>query len=602
SVTPGLITFAFGLIKVIGLDGRMTEEAGLEYAGLKINEAREKFVSWLKEQGLYIKEEEVDNNVGTSDRFGDIVESLPMDQWFIDVNKKIPGRGKSLKELMQAVVTSGHNNDKNKIIAIKPERYHESYLHWIENLRDWCISRQIWWGHRIPVWYCDDCKEIFFNDSANPTCPRCQSIKTHQDEDTLDTWFSSGLWTFSTLGWPDDTQDMKDFHPTDWMQMGYEILFFWMARMILMTTYVLDDIPFKEVFIHGILRDKNGKKFSKSLGNGIDPLDVVAKYGTDALRFCLLKSAGNGNDAKFYEEKVESARNFVNKFWNISRFIFQAVEDVKFVEKEPEAKTFADRWILTELKKTINAVDQSLDKHEFSYACDQLYDFTWDYFADWYLEISKVEKNKDEILLYVLQNLIRLWHPMMPFITEELWKYFATGKMLMISSWPETQSTTGDAVKLNKEVDLFVEVIKAIRNLRSENKIEPAKMVNAVIYAKDNARFISEQLPIIQKLARLDQVEIKEAGEKPEQSIGAMVGGVEIFILLAGLIDVEAEKKRLTKELEQTDELVSRLSVKLSNGEFVNNAPVAIVEKEKAKLAEQQEKLNKLKEQLASLK
>lgn len=743
-----------GLIQVIGPDGKMTESAGSAYQGLSINEAREKFVEWLKASDLYISEEEITNNVGTSDRFGDIVEALPMEQWFIDVDKDIPGRGISLKGLMKNAVTVGHNNDLEKKITIIPERFHNTYLHWIDNLRPWCISRQIWWGHRIPVWYRQqnlpmpegeksEAKrgwEMKLNDvityeniekgtkTIETRVGRERSeleknwedfkvgdsikfslvegkeeneIKTGlvkkiskichfnnldelfggldiskfsyvdeneyrkwaeenfseriekygiwtfelvnanenmkemivsdaqpegegwiQEEDTLDTWFSSGAWTFSTLGWPssakatagDAQTDLEKYHPTTWMQMGYEILFFWMARMILMTTYALDDIPFKDVYIHGILRDKNGKKFSKSLGNGLDPIETIKQYGTDALRLSLIKGITPGNDARFYEEKVEGARNFVNKLWNISRYILQSTENARLVEDMPEAKTLADKWVLNKLNATIESATQALDQSNFSLASEILYDFTWSDFADWYLEIAKVEGDKDEILLYTLQTILKLWHPFIPFVTEEIWKHLdlpaqAGKEMIMVAKWPSfapaftevmagKKATAGDA---QVEFDLIKDIITSIRNLRSENKIEPAKLVDVTIIAGDKKDLIESQIEIIKKLARCEII-IAEKGSKPENSIGTVIGGVEIYISLAGLVDIEAEKQRLQKEIDMAQNYIKGIELKLANEDFIAHAPEAVVNGEKNKLKTTQDKLEKLQDQLSNLK
>jgi len=601
-----------GIIPVISPDGRMLPAAGKDYSGLTILQAREKFVHWLKEKNLFISEEEIEHNVGLSDRFGDVVEALPMEQWFVDVNKVIPGRNKSLKDLMREAATIGHNGDKNKIIKITPERFADAYLRWIDNLRDWCISRQIWWGHRIPIWYCDECKEIFYSNTTPAACPKCNSKKLHQDEDTLDTWFSSGAWTFSTLGWPEQTEDMRKFHPTSWMQMGYEILFFWMARMILMTTYALDDIPFYEVYFHGILRDKNGRKFSKSLGNGLDPLEVSAKYGTDALRLSLIKGVSAGNDSRFYEEKVSAGRNFVNKLWNISRYILSAVSESRIIETKPEALTLADKWILNKLKLTVQEVTRRLDQSDFSGASEVLSVFTWSDFADWYLEISKIEKNKDEILLYILQNLLKLWHPFIPFVTEEIWQNFDHG-LLMVEDWPKASEVAGllNSIKnlfkssggeeVAYDFELIKEIIGAIRNLRMENKISPAQLAKVTVLSVGKSELVSQQSEIIKKLSRLDELNIAKEGEKPLSSAVQVIDGAEIYLNLSGLVDVEAEKSRLSKEIEAVQHYVKSLELKLSDKEFISHAPDAVVAGEKNKFDQAKEKLDKLKNQLGSL-
>jgi len=610
-----------GIIPVIGIDGRMLPAAGNDYEGLTILEAREKFVAWLKKKYLYISEEEIEHNVGISDRFKDIVEALPMDQWFIDVNKEIPGRKKSLKDLMAEAVTVGHNRDKHKIIKIVPERFHNTYLSWIDNLHDWCISRQIWWGHRIPVWYCDDCQEAFFSVNQPENCPKCRSVKMHQDEDTLDTWFSSGAWTFSTLGWPsgisplgkpDKDSDLARFHPTTWMQMGYELLFFWMARMILMTTYALDDIPFKDVYIHGILRDKNGKKFSKSLGNGLDPLEVIEKYGTDALRLSLIKGVSAGNDSRYYEEKIEGARNFVNKLWNISRYVLSSVENPRVISARPQPKTQADKWILAKLDSAIRNIDEAFAKADFSGASDGLLEFTRDDFADWYLEISKIETGKDEILLYVLQNLLKLWHPFIPFVTEEIWSKLDNNNLLIVAIWPVSEAAKEGLIDNIRELlhlsheqaedfSLVQETIAALRNLRVENNIDAGKFAKAMIVSGKSADFLQSQKDIIMKLARLDDLLILGSGEKPKGSAAKVINGAEIYLDLAGLIDIEAEKARLEKESAEIGQYVRALEIKLGNSEFMDNAPKAVVAKEQEKLANAKEKLAKIKDQSESL-
>ncbi len=591
-----------GLIQVIGRDGKMTEEAGKEYVGLGINEAREKFVAYLQANNLLEKEEEITNSVGTSDRFGDIVEALPMEQWFIDVNKQIASRGRSLKELMREAVTVGHNGDNKKIVKIEPDRFQNVYLKWIDNLRDWNISRQIWWGHQIPIWYCD-CGHYFYSSNTPDSCPKCNGKNLKQDEDTLDTWFSSGTWTFSTLGWPSESNDLLKFHPTSWMQMGYEILFFWMARMILMSTYALDDIPFKEAYIHGILRDKNGKKFSKSLGNGLDPIEMINKYGTDALRLSLLKGTAPGNDARFYEEKIEGTRNFVNKLWNISRYILQSVESAEIIKSEPESKTLSDQWILSQLNKTIDQATKYLNESQFSLAIEVLTDFTWNDFADWYLEIAKIEGDKNQILLYILQNLMKVWHPFCPFITEEIWSNFNAG-MLMIENWPTSKEVDDKLVQ--SDFSLIKNIVSAIRNLRSENKIEPAKRISAIFLAnnEENKVIIESQREIIEHLARLNELTIDqqnpETPKKIENAAANVIDGIEIYLPLEGLVDLKAEAKRLTKEIEEIEKYCKGIEAKLSNQEFVANAPAAVVNKEKQKLAEGQEKLEKLRNQLAT--
>lgn len=584
------------LIPVIGADGKMTEAAGEKYQGLAIEQAREKFVEYLRANDLLTKEEDIVHNVGTSDRFSDIVEVIPMEQWFIDVNKKIPKCNKSLKDLMREAVITGHGGKKNKKITIVPERFDAQYLHWIDNLRDWCISRQIWWGHQIPVWYRN--KETY----VGTTPP--QGKGWQQDPDTLDTWFSSGLWTFSTLGWPKKTSDLKTFHPTSWMQMGYEILFFWMARMILMSTYALDDIPFKEVYIHGILRDKQGRKFSKSLGNGIDPIEVCQQYGTDALRLSLLLGISPGNDSRFYEEKVEGARNLVNKLWNISRYIMESsvVNDMVICKK----LSLADQWILDKFNQLIIDVTDHFENYQFSLAGEKLRDFTWNDLADWYLEISKIEKAKDGILAYILQNLLKLWHPFIPFVTEQIYQNFFTQNpedLLMVAQWPKPRKTA----KISKTNELSFEVLKTLisqlRHLRAIYHISLDKAIPVIMAASNEAdqKTLTDYSEIINRLAKVEIQGIQAKQKKPEQSAMIALGKIKVYLLIKDLIDINAEKKRLTADLEQTNSYVKNLKMKLNNKNFVKNAPQDIVAAEKAKLQSAESKIKQLNQYLKNL-
>ncbi len=561
------------IIKVIGEDGKMTKEAG-KYAGLSVFEAREKVVEELKKAKLFEKEEEIDQNVGTADRFGDVVEVLPMTQWFVAVNKKIPGRNKTLKDLMkEAVGTKGDS------VKITPRRFEKTYFNWIDNLRDWCISRQIYWGHRIPVWYKG--KEIKVSEKSS-------GKGWEQDPDTLDTWFSSGLWTFSTLGWPDKTKELKEFHPTNWMQMGHEILFFWMARMILMSEYALKEIPFKDVYIHGILRDEKGNKFSKSAGNAVDPLEVTAKYGTDALRLSLLSGVSPGQDQRFYADKVEGARNLVNKLWNISRYIIAASSK----KQETKKQTLADEWIFVKFNSLIKEVTDDLEKYNFSQAAEKLREFTWSDFADWYLEISKIEGGKEKILKEILEKLLILWHPFIPFVTEAVWNEMLGKKNLIVAKWPSADSPPArGGVRgggSEKQFEKIKNVITVIRNLRAENKIEPGKIINVEITSKDEKLF-SENSAIIEGLAKC-KINLKKS----------TTAAPKIKILIDEL-DKEKNKIRMKKELVEKEKYAEGLKKKLENKEFVSRAPQAVVDAEYEKLAKVEDEIKNLKEQLKNL-
>ncbi|HBU07504.1 MAG TPA: valine--tRNA ligase [Candidatus Magasanikbacteria bacterium] len=582
-----------GLIKVIGIDGKMTSEAGVDFVGKTVLEARDLVVEKLKAQGLLEAEEEIEQNVGTSDRFGDVVESIPMDQWWLDVNKEIPSRGKSLRDLMREALTAGLDGDITKKVNVTPERFTKLYLDRVDNLRDWCLSRQIWWGHRIPVWY--------KGEEIQVGAEKPDGDGWVQDEDTLDTWFSSGLWTFSTLGWPEQELDVKTFHPTNWMQMGYEILYLWLMRMVLMSTYNLGEIPFKDAYIHGMLRDKDGQKFSKSSGNGIDPLEVIEKYGTDALRWSLLGSITPGNDSRFYLEKVEGAQHFVNKLWNISRFIMSVIPNPSQGEGSLNIKTLADKWILSRLSVVTEQITTNIEKFQFSQAGELLRDFTWNELADWYLEIAKIEGDKTEVLNFILNAVLKMWHPFMPFVTEQIWtEIYGTEKMLMVEKWPKCHS---ELVSESFEgFELIKNIITGIRSLRAENKIEPVKKLNALISAGGMVDLFQENAEIIKVLARLENLQIEKTAVKPEGSIGFVESGVEVFVDLSGAVDIAKEKVRLEKEKQELDKYVKGLAGKLGNQEFVSNAPPAVVEKEQQKLTEVKDKLTKIEGQLNSLK
>ncbi|OGH86868.1 MAG: valine--tRNA ligase [Candidatus Magasanikbacteria bacterium RIFOXYB2_FULL_40_13] len=614
------------LIKVIGEDGKITAEGG-KFSGLKTLEAREKIVEELRESGLLISEEEIMQNVGTSDRYEDVVEVLPKLQWFIGVNKKFPAQGWSasggkdsrlknvkngqettLKELMQAVV-------KNKQIEIIPDRFEKTYFHWIDNLRDWCISRQIWYGHRIPVYYCKQensksearnpkCVEPIVSIEEVKKCPHCGG-EVKQDPDTLDTWFSSGLWTFSTLGYPDlDAPDLKNYHPTSVMETGYDILFFWVARMILMTTYVLGDIPFEKVYLHGLVRDAQGRKMSKTLGNTINPLDMIEKYGTDATRLSLLLGNTPGNDMKLSEEKIAGFRNFTNKLWNISRFIIGKMQETNYKMeidiKKPEGETLADDWILSCLDNVSAQVTNDLENFSFSQAGEKLRDFTWGELADWYLEISKVEGNKEKILNYILNTILKLWHPFMPFVTEAIWEeIYEKENILMVEKWPVPAKVSQG--KQIKDFEILKNIITGIRALRAEYKIEPAKKLNVYIFGK-NAGLVKSNSEVISFLARIDNLNISNKKKAVAQAVGFVAGGYEIFVDLAGVVDFSKEKERIQKEIDAVAPYVGSVEKKLSNKEFVKNAPKEVVEGEKKKLEEAKEKLEKLNQQLNNLK
>jgi valyl-tRNA synthetase len=587
------------IIKIIGENGKITDKAA-GYAGLDVPSARKKIVENLAGAGLMEKEEDVINNLSVCYRCGTPIEPLPSRQWFIDVNKKFvlknsrlkgvkKGSRVTLKELMQKAVKSGQ-------IEIIPDRFNKTYFHWIDDLRDWCISRQIWYGHRIPVWYRND--EIFVGEQA----PGGEGWE--QDADTLDTWFSSGLWTFSTLGWPNNTSDLKNYHPTSVMETGYDILFFWVARMILMTTYALGDIPFQKVYLHGLVRDEQGRKMSKSVGNVIDPLTMIAEYGTDATRLSLLIGNTPGNDMKLSEEKIAGFKNFTNKLWNISRFILLNIKELRINAPRPEPATLADLWILNKLDEITAKTAAGIESFNLSLAGENLRDFTWGDLADWYLEIAKIEGNKQEILNYILNTLLKLWHPFMPYVTEALWsQMYGPDALLMMEKFPVRARAGGTSFKKNLDgFDLLKNIVAGIRSARADYKIEPAKKLNAVIGGGSKTGMLKDNAEIIRRLARLENLQIEKTAGKPSGCAGLVFGDAEVFLDLSGVIDLNKEPERLKKEIVETKKYADGLSVKLKNKEFVRNAPAAVVEKEHNKLAEAMEKINKLKSQLSAIK
>lgn len=549
--------------QIINKEGRLTKAAG-PLAGWTVREARKRVVEILQRKGLVEKiDPDYKHNLSVCYRCDTPIEPLVSEQWFVAVDKKIPRRAKTLKELAIQAVKSGQ-------IKILPPRFEKVYFHWMNNLHDWCISRQIWWGHRLPVWYTNDHKIVVAENEAQAR-KLAPGQKLTPDPDTLDTWFSSALWTFSTLGWPKRTSDLKKFHPTSWMQMGYEILFFWMARMILMSTYVLDEIPFKDVYIHGILRNEQGQKFSKSLRNAIEPLQIIEKYGTDALRLSVIIGSAPGADMRFSEEKVVGTRNFVNKLWNISRFIFGAVSNIKTIKIRPKARTLADRWILAEFNLLILTVTKNLDEYKFSPAGEALYDFTWAKLADWYLEIAKIEENKDEILLYILERLLILWHPFTPFVTEVIWEKFDTTKLLMISKWPQAKAVNEKVIQDFQELkDLVIK----IRNLKVENNIAPVDRPDCHLESKLLNR---NDLAVVAKLARVNLVD--------------KISKAKTFKTARSHGQINLQRAVSAKEKQNLAHYIQRLEAKLANEKFITSAPRSVVEQTRENLQNAKNKL-----------
>ncbi len=577
------------IIKVIDEDGLIRDGFGV-YSGLKTTEARSLIVAKLKEQGLLEKEEDIINNLSVCYRCETPIEPLPSKQWFISVDKKLERLGnKSLKEKALEAAAK-------KDVVFIPERFNKSFSDWMNNLHDWCISRQIWFGHQIPVWYKGE--EIFVGLAAP------EGDGWVKDQDTLDTWFSSGMWTFSTLGWPDNFKDgiksgdLARFHPTQVLETGYEILTLWVSRMIMMSFFALGEIPFSQVYLHGIILDKNGKKMSKSKGNGVDPLEVIAQYGADAVRLSLLMGSTPGNDARYSDDKVESKRNFINKLWNISRFILSSTEEKFYGASSmdmPDAKTLADQWILNNLAACARTVTEHLENFNFSLAAEELNEFTWNKLADWYLEIAKIEKDKEKILIYILKNVLILWHPFIPFVTEKIWSSF-NDSLLLVAEWPkgtEDKKVSATAMAIEQKFQKIQDIIAAIRNARSENKVEPAKKLEAIIYGHEDAGLLEGQKELLISLRTgLQSLEVKQSGEKIDKAIAAVVGGAEIYLL--GGRDEKKEKERLSKEKENLEKMIALQETKLSNPEFVGRAPEKIVTAEKGKLAAYKIELEKI--------
>ncbi|MEK9132103.1 MAG: valine--tRNA ligase [Patescibacteria group bacterium] len=598
------------IVQIIDEKGDLTSAAG-EFAGQNARKAREGIVKKLEEKGLVEKiDDKYVHNVSLCYRCGTHVEPLVSDQWFIDVDKKFRA-GKSLKDMALEVV-------KNGKVKIVPERFEKTYFHWMENLHDWCISRQIWFGHRIPVWYCEKCGEVMVSGESPIKCTKCGSNNLRQDNDTLDTWFSSGLWTFSTLGWPEKTADLDFFHPTSVLETGYDILFFWIARMILMTTYALDQVPFEKVYLHGLVRTREGKKMSKSDPKTcIDPLDMIDKYGADALRLSMVIGSTPGNDIRLYEEKIANYRNFVNKIWNAARYALMQKDAscgrVDCLASSPRlagdpaeaglrlslaAKTLADKWILTRTQELIKEVTDDIENFRFSDAGTKIYNFTWDDYCAWYLEISKGEQQNLSVLSYVLKTILALLHPFVPFVTEAIWEQIGEKNMLIGEKFPTVDKSfifTKDA----KTMSVMVDAVTAIRNLRQESKIEPAKKIRAILASAKWKELLEEKREPIMRLARLSELEILEKSQKIHPSLTHYTNdGVEIILPLADLIDVKAETARLTEEKKDLEKYITSMEAKLENPNFAARAPREIVATEKDKLRIAKEKLEKINSQL----
>ncbi|QBS38437.1 valine--tRNA ligase [Thermaerobacter sp. FW80] len=647
-------------VQVIGFDGRMTEAAGSRYAGLDRQEARRRVVADLEQGGYLVKVEPHHHSVGVCYRCGTVIEPLVSRQWFI--------RMKPLAEPAMEAVRTGRTR-------IVPERFTRVYLHWLENVRDWCISRQIWWGHRIPAWYCQRCGETVVAREDPERCPRCGGAELHQDEDVLDTWFSSALWPFSTLGWPDeDSPDLRRFYPTSVLVTGYDILFFWVARMMVMGLEFMGDVPFRTVLLHGLVRDAKGQKMSKSRGNVVDPLEVIDRYGADALRFTLVTGLAPGNDARFAWERVEASRNFANKLWNAARFVLMNLADFDPAQGEPARDNAADRWILARLDAVTAEVQRLLEAFELGEAARALYDFIWDEFCDWYIELVKprladtaggghraapgteqpaapaagaaaatggaaaavppaaaadragvpagfatgsaagapaASRYAAQYTLWqVLEQTLRLLHPFMPFISEAIWQRLPRPQgapaTLALAPWPRPRGRAADGEEeaVIARFQRVIDAIHGLRSIRAEFRVPPGRKAHVLIYADEpaQAEAFAEQAEAIRRLAGVDRLEIHTGrGPRPAQAAAYVGPGVVAYMPLAGLIDLEAERRRLRREREQVEAGLARVRAKLSNEGFLRHAPAEVVEQERQRERELAARLELLGQRLAEL-
>ena len=580
-------------IIILDGDGKINENGG-KYQGLDRFEARKQIVADLEAAGLLLKVEKLKHNVAHCYRCGSVIEPLASKQWFV---KMKPLAGPAIK-----VVKEGK-------IRFIPERFSKIYLNWMENIHDWCVSRQLWWGHRIPAFYCGDCGKVTVSETDVTACPDCGSPNITQESDVLDTWFSSALWPFSTLGWPNDTEDLKTFYPTNVLVTGYDIITFWVSKMIFMGIENTGSIPFPDVFIHGLVRDAQGRKMSKSLGNGIDPLEIIGKYGADALRFALATGNSPGNDMRFSDEKIGAARNFANKIWNASRFVRMNLDIEEIALPSADRLRTEDKWILSLFNRLAGEVRENIDSYELGIALSKLYDFIWDIFCDWYIELLKprlsakgTEDNPvaQNVIAWVLSNTMKLLHPFLPFITEEIWLALPhTGDSIMISSYPQTDPAL-DFPEDEASMDRIIGLIKAVRNRRAEMNVPPSKKTTLYIVSAYGDTFNSGVSHFFTRLASASEV-IYTGEFTGDNAVSIVTGSATAYIPLAEMIDTEKELARLTKELENTEKEIDRLTKKLSNGGFTSKAPAAVVEGEKAKLEKYRETLDGIKTAIANL-
>ena len=617
-VTPGhdMTDFEIGqrhgleIVTVIGLDGNMTEAAG-KYSGKERFEVRKEVVAELENLGLLEKVEDYRHSVGHCQRCDSVVEPLISLQWFVNVGHH--DQPDSIAGHAYAAVAQGD-------ITLVPERFTRVYLNWLENIRDWCISRQLWWGHRIPVWYCQDCGQMISSMDDPTNCSNCGSSKLEQDPDVLDTWFSSGLWPHSTLGWPEETEDFKYFYPTTVLETGYDILFFWVARMIMMGIENTGEVPFRTVFLHGLIRDASGAKMSKTRGNTMDPLELIEKYGTDALRFALTTGTAPGNDLRFTEARLEAARNFANKVWNASRFVLTSIQGKDglggwFDLPAPEHRE--DRWIISRLNRTIESVNKSLEAFELGEAQQKLYDFIWNDYCDWYIEMAKIRLRSGAtpsplpVLAHVLERTLRLLHPFMPFITEEIWQNLmerlpregGLAESIMVSPYPIADSRLQDE-KAEGEISLVMQAIRAVRNTRAQLQIPANEYLEAIVDANGLQSTIEEESELIRNLSRVDPLTVvsgdEETANQP-RGITLVVNPLVVRLPLEGVVDISAEAERLRGELADCESNLTRVGKLVANPNFRAKAKPEVVETEEERLKSLEERQQRLKEILEQL-
>lgn len=581
------------VIDVMTDDGHIADGWG-KYSGMDRYECRKEIVKDLEAEGALIEVEDYSHNVGTCYRCHTSIEPRLSKQWFVK---------------MEPLAKPAIDVVRNGKIKFVPERFDKIYYHWMENIKDWCISRQLWWGHRIPAWYCDDCGKVTVSKEDATCCEHCGSAHIHQDPDTLDTWFSSALWPFSTLGFPKDTEELKYFYPTNTLVTGYDIIFFWVSRMIFSAVEHTDNIPFDTVLIHGLVRDAQGRKMSKSLGNGIDPLEIIDEYGADALRFTLATGNSPGNDMRFSDDKVKASRNFANKLWNAARFVLMYLDDAFEYSGLPADLAIEDKWIVSKVNTLAKDVTENLEKFELGIAIQKLYDFIWDVFCDWYIEIAKIRLQGDDktakdtavsVLVYVLTDILKLLHPFMPFITEEIYQAIPhDDEAIMISKWVEFDeklSFTADEA----EMERIMKAIRAIRNRRNEMNIPPSR--KATVYVETAfADTFNMGAEFIKRLASANEVKVGDSFADLGNTVTVITDDAKIFIPMGDLVDFEAERKRLEKELAQAQDKLDFINKKLSNSGFVNKAPEKIVAQNKADAAKLEDKIENIKNSIHSL-